>query len=88
MSVKDSPSGRSSATTMRDLLRQLARQADANHPARPNPPSQTRSERSLAAERDQVRVGGWVIKQDALSGDLIAVDPDGAHHTLISRGGA
>lgn len=88
MTIKDSAEGRMTQTAMRDLLRQIGRTADANHPARPNHPSNTRLNGSPRGEHDQVRVGGWVITTEPSSGDLVALDPDGNPHTLIARGGS
>lgn len=104
MTIKDPPAGRLPETSMRDLLRRLERESNANHPARPSapppePPSiyantaapNTPQQALRSTETNEQRslvVGGWVLREDPLSGDLTAIDPDGNPHTLASRGGA
>lgn len=88
MTVKNTPSGRLPETAMRDLLRNLERQADANHPARPGTePPLAALTATTSAVQDYIRIGRWQITEDALSGDLVALGPDGDTHTLIHRQG-
>lgn len=85
--IKDSPTSRSPATSMRDLLRHIERQT-ITPPARPTapPPAFTALAASQTAEPGPVRVGGWVLTEDAVSGDLVAVHDDGITRTLATRG--
>lgn len=94
MTIKDAPSGRVPDTAMRDYLRRLEREANANYPARPTvqpPPPPTTGNpdppaASLSDETGGVSVGRWRLRDDPLSGDLVAIDPDGTTHILIARG--
>ena len=87
--IKDSPTARNPATSMRDLLRQLERQK-IKPPARPNPPTTLATFSALSSpETDEpaaVAVGSWVLSEDPDSGDLVATNADGVTKTLATRG--
>lgn len=84
MSLKDAPSSRSEGTAMRDLLRRLERQANRYSPARPTEPPAMFT--LMAPAPATVSVGGWLLHEDPDTGDLMATDPDGATHTLLTKG--
>lgn len=84
MALSDAPHGRSQATAMRDLLRQIDRELNASRPARPTaPPSFALAARTAPAE---VRIGSWTLTEDSTTGALIAVDDNGATHVLAQKG--
>jgi hypothetical protein len=84
MGLSDSPHGRSQATAMRDLLRQLDREINASRPARPTaPPSFALAAAPASME---VRIGSWTLTEDGATGDLLAVDSNGATYVLAQKG--
>lgn len=93
--IKDSTTARSPATAMRDLLRFLERQT-ITPPARPNNPPALLAAPPAARsappaglqsnEQAAIRIGAWVLAEDALSGDLVATHADGTTRTVATRG--
>lgn len=85
--LSDSPDARSTATAMRDFLRQLDRQT-ITPPARPNnpPPPALALSATQSAETGGVRVGAWVLTEDEASGDLVAAHANGTRRVIATRG--
>lgn len=80
--LKDSPSSRNPDTAMRDLLRQLERNATNYTPARPGTGSTAFAAMAMSAPAPaEVRIGDWVLTQNAL-GELVAVHDNGTGHVL------
>jgi hypothetical protein len=87
MTIKDAPGSRSSATTGRDVLRRLQREATAAPPARPTAPPMLLAAATGEPKQDWIAVGEWRLAQHPTTGDLVAIDPDGNDRVLFSRGG-
>lgn len=80
--IKDAPSGRSPETAMRDLLRQIERQATGYTPYRPAGPTVMAA--LSVPPPPEVRIGNWVLTQND-TGDLVAVNDDGTTRVVATQ---